>query len=323
MPPCHPAPHLSLPRRPQDRISSNSKLWLERSRQFASQVLSNDETNNATRLWRPRAKLAHSQSLGAYSAPTSPLFSPSQRHGMLHPGHVSAQLPRTHMDRPSSHSPPQQQQQQQQAAVPDEILFTLQPANNAPAALPSNQHSGAVYAMPFGMASLAGNTIPEEDADSDADSDNGVLMLDGSHPVEPVEPEAFEADYEQAEQAGMSLALQAQVAPENEAPSAEDHLMLLDIGSDSDSDDDGLPASAPLPGMDVYSNAVSGNPVSSLLRSNSLGKAPGSGMPPRAPSNSGAAPSWESGRMRQLGDRLRSIGSSPASTSPLPKPAML
>jgi hypothetical protein len=54
----------------QERITSNSKLWLERSRQLTSAVLAIDETNNATKLWRPHAQLA--PNAGSATTPNMP-----------------------------------------------------------------------------------------------------------------------------------------------------------------------------------------------------------------------------------------------------------
>jgi hypothetical protein len=162
-----------------------------------------------------------------------------------------------------------------------------------------------MFALPYGSHSLAAGmlstaTILEEGSD---DSDDGVLCLDGSMPVDAVEPEDFAADYEQAEQAGLSMALHQQVAQEGGEESLESHLVLMDSGSDSD-DESGLAT------------------AQAAAAKRAAARAP---PPPAQQRRSGGPDS----RIRHLSERLRSVGagkqrgSNGGGGGALPPPAML
>jgi hypothetical protein len=161
-----------------------------------------------------------------------------------------------------------------------------------------------MFALPYGSHGLAAGalstaTIPEEQ--SDDGSDDGVLCLDGAAPLEPLEPEEFEADYEQAEQAGLSMALHQQVSQASPEEGMESHLVLMDADSESD-DESGLAAAQAA--------------VQRAQRAQQQ----------RAPPPSAMRSAGQDSRIRHLSERLRSVGAGKPKGQqgpPLPPPAML
>jgi hypothetical protein len=154
-----------------------------------------------------------------------------------------------------------------------------------------------MFALPYGSHSLAAGalstaTIPEEDSDG---SDDGVLCLDGSMPLMPVAPEDFEADYEQAEQAGLSMALHQQAVQEGgEEDSLESHLVLMDLDdADSDGEDEGGLAAA---------RAAAAKRAAARAPAQQQQQQRGAGGSQR---RSGGPDS----RIRHLSERLRNVGS--------------